>query len=509
MEGNEFMQEKAKQKPLIDLKGCSVVFPNVKALDDVSFKLYPGECLALVGENGAGKSTLAKIIIGAYKGDIKSFKVDGQDVLHKNYSVKMSRELGIAVVHQELQLIPELNGIENIFIGNYFKKGIFVDWKRLRREAEEVLELLQCEVPLELPVKELRMAEQQIIQLARAIVIKARVVILDELTAVLQESDIENVFRLVRLLKSRGIGIIYISHRLDEIFRVCDRFSVMCDGRLTCTGRVSDINKDRLVTMMIGRELTQVFPPVNRETGETVLELKDFTSEKAFRHIDMTLRRGEVAGIAGLVGAGKTELVNAVFGSYPVTGGKLLLNGKKTRIRSPMDAIRHKIALIPDERKRLGLILDADVKTNTSLVSLHRYKRFHNLLLDHKKEALETAGICERMQLKYSSVNQRTGKLSGGNQQKIVIGKWLLEDAEIIIFDEPTRGIDVGAKAEIYRLINGLTRQGKSVIIVSPELEELIGLCNRVYIMFEGEFRGCVEGDAITQENIINKMLGV
>ncbi len=503
------MSDRAKQKPLIDIKGCSVTFPNVKALDDVSFSLYPGECLALAGENGAGKSTLAKIIIGAYKGEIKSFEVDGQDVLHKNYNVKMSQQMGIAVVHQELQLIPELNGVENIFIGNYSRKGMFVDWKGLRQKAREALEFLQCEIPLDVPVKKLRMAEQQIIQLAKAIAVKAKVVILDELTAVLQESDIENIFRLVRLLKSQGIGIIYISHRLDEIFQVCDRFSVMCDGKLTYSGNVADIDKDRLITMMIGRELKQVFPPINRDLGENVLELKNFTSEKTFRNINMTLKKGEVVGIAGLVGAGKTELINSIFGSYPLKCGELFLNGRKVKIKSPIDAIKYKIALVPDERKRLGLILGADIKTNTSLVSLRRYKKFRGLLLDHKREAKEAFLMCEKMKLNYSSINQRAAKLSGGNQQKIVIGKWLLEQAEIIIFDEPTRGIDVGAKSEIYKLVNQLTREGKSVIIVSPELEELIGLSNRVYIMFEGRFKGCVEGDGITQENIINKMLGV
>jgi ABC-type sugar transport system ATPase subunit len=497
------------QAPIIEVRGVSRVFPGVKALDNVSLSLYPGECLALLGENGAGKSTLSKIITGVYQPSEGAMIVGGVNVTERgNYNIGMAQEMGVTIVHQELQLIPEMNGIENIFIGRFDRKLGMVDWKSMKRKAEEIMAFLGADIDLTVPVKHLRTAEKQIIQLAKAISVNAKMIIMDELTAVLQEKEIANIYRIIDILKKRGMGIIYISHRLDEIFEVCDTYAVMVDGRLIHRGKVADVNKDQLVEMIIGRELTQVFPPLNENIGEVVLEVKGLTADRAFRNIDLTLRRGEVVGIAGLVGAGKTELLNAIFGSYRKTGGEIRINGQKVNIRRPQDAIAHGIGLVPDERKQLGLVMHFNITHNTTLASMRKFRR-KSLLMDHRREREATIEAAEMMKLNYVSPSQSVSKLSGGNQQKIVISKWLLADSDILIFDEPTRGIDVGAKSEIYKLINRLTREGKSVIIVSPEMEELIGLCHRIYIMFEGEFRGCVSGEDKTQNNIVSKMLGV
>ncbi|MCU6709626.1 sugar ABC transporter ATP-binding protein [Paenibacillus sp. J5C_2022] len=492
--------------PIIELRDVSKSFPGVKALDHVSFSLKPGECRALVGENGAGKSTLAKIIIGHYTPSEGALYVDGANVSEKGgYHVRSSQQMGIAVVHQELQLIPEMNGLENLFIGNYEKKFGLVSRKAMLRKGEELLSFLGAEVDLTVPVKELRMAEKQIIQLAKAVSMQAKMIIMDELTAVLQEKEIENIYRIIRILKQRGIGIIYISHRLDEIFEVCDTYTVLCDGRLIHSGEVGDVNKDELIAMIIGREMTQIFPPLNERIGDPILELKGLTSEKAFRNIDMTVRTGEVVGIAGLVGAGKTELLNAIFGNYKITDGEIIWKGEKVSFKSPSAAIRKGIGLVPDERKQLGLVMNFNVVHNITLPSL---KRFEKVTMQHGREREEANGVAKRMRVK-ATPQQSVVKLSGGNQQKIVISKWVLADSELFLFDEPTRGIDVGAKAEIYKLIHDLTAKGKSVVIVSPELEELLGLCHSIYVMFEGEFQTCVSGEDKTQSNIISKLLGV
>lgn len=500
---------KSDQPPIIEVRGVSQVFPGVKALDDVSLSLYPGECLALLGENGAGKSTLSKVITGVYQPTEGSLVVGGVDVTQKgNYNIGTAQEMGITIVHQELQLIPEMTGIENIFIGRFERKFGVVDWQKMQKKAKEIMDFLDVDIDLNVPVKRLRMAEKQIIQLAKAISVDAKMIIMDELTAVLQEKEISNIFRIMDVLKKRGIGFIYVSHRLDEIFEVCDTYAVMVDGKLTNRGHVADVNKDQLIEMMIGRELTKVFPPLNTKLGEVVLEVKGLTAEKAFRNIDLTLHKGEVVGIAGLVGTGKTELLNALFGNFKTVSGEVYVKGKKLNLKHPSQAIAEGIGLVPDERKQLGLVMSFDILKNTTLTAMDNFKK-RSGLMDHRKEHEETVKYADAMQLNYVSPSQGVSKLSGGNQQKIVISKWLLADSDILIFDEPTRGIDVGAKSEIYKLITNYTQQGKAAIIVSPELEELIGLCHRIYVMHEGEINACFAGEEKTQNNIVSKMLGV
>ena len=502
------MDSSEKKHPLVELRHCTMEFPGVRALDDVSFTLLPGECHGLVGENGAGKSTLAKCIIGENRMTSGELIIDGESISLHNYSIRESQRRGIAIVHQEFQLMREMSGLENIFIGHYEKKGPFIDWNTLRKRAAEVLDFLQCDVNLSIPVKMLRTAEQQIVQLAKAVINESKVLILDELTAVLQEKEIENIFRIINILKKRGIGIIYVSHRLDEVLDACDTYTVLCDGKHINSGDVKDIDKPKLIKMIIGRELKQVYLPINQEFGEMLLEVKGLSSPNAFKDINLQVRRGEVIGIAGLLGAYKTELVHAIFGNHKITHGKIFINGKEVRINNPRQAIKHGIGLVPDERRSLGLNMLFDIKDNTTLPSMSFFKKWR-IFQDHFAEAKAAFEHNERMDLSYYSLWQNVKKLSGGNQQKIVIAKWMLRNSDIFLMDEPTRGIDVGAKFEIYKLINDLTHQGRAVVLVSPELEELIGLCNRVYILFEGEIMDVVEGERKTQEVIINSLLGI
>lgn len=494
--------------PLIEVKDCVMEFPGVRALDQVNFTLMPGECHALVGENGAGKSTLSKCITGENQMTKGELYVRGEKIKTSSYTIRESQSRGIAIVHQEFTLMEDMTGVENIFVGRYEKKFGHIDWKALDQRAEELMKSMQCEVNLKIPVKHLRTAEKQIIQLAKALLDNPRIIIFDELTAVLQEKDIENIFRIISVLKKNGIGIIYISHRLDEVFSCCDSYTVLCDGKYIHSGRVSEVDYDGLVKLIIGRELENIYPPINEEVGDVILELKGLTAPKAFRDINIKVREGEVVGLAGLLGAGKTELVQAVFGNHKLVKGEILVKGKPVKIHSPWQAIRLGMGLVPDERRTLGLIMKFDIKDNTTLPSMKLFKKL-GIFQNHKEEMKAAFEINEKMNLKYHSLWQNVKKLSGGNQQKIVIAKWMLRDTEIFLLDEPTRGIDIGSKFEIYQLIHELSKQKKAVILVSPEMEELIGLCNRVYVMYEGAILDEVEGERKTQEVIINNLLGV
>ena len=494
--------------PLIEVKNCTMDFPGVRALDNIAFTLLPGECHGLVGENGAGKSTLSKCIVGENRMTKGELYVHGEKIRIHSYSVRESQERKIAVVHQEFQLMNEMTAIENIFVGHYIAKSGFIAWKKLAAQAQRLMDFLQCQVNLNVPVKSLRTAERQIVQLAKALLGEPEVLILDELTSVLQEKDIRNIFRIIGILKGKGIGIIYISHRLNEIFECCDSYTVLCDGRHVGSGKVRDITKPQLIKMIIGRELVNSFPPINRTLGDIVLEVKSLTSAKSFRDINFNVRAGEVVGIAGLLGAGKTELLHAIYGHHKIASGDVFIKGRKEAVLSAKQAIRLGMGMVPDERRTLGLNMLFDIKENTTLPSISRFKKW-KLLLDHRRIAQAAFNVNEKLSLKYYSLWQSVKNLSGGNQQKIVVAKWMLYNCDIFLLDEPTRGIDVGAKFEIYTLIHELAKAGKAVVLVSPELEELIGLCNRVYIMFEGQIMDMVEGSRKTQDIIIDSLLGV
>lgn len=507
------MSEQVNEKnagltPLIELKHCTMEFPGVKALDDVSFTLLPGECHGLVGENGAGKSTLSKCITGENHMTEGELYINGEKMDPSTYSIRESQKHGIAIVHQEFTLMNDMTGVENIFVNRYEKKGPFVDWKKLNQRAKELMDFMQCDVNLNVPVKQLRTAEKQIVQLAKAILDNPKIIIFDELTAVLQEKDIKNIFRIIDVLTSKGIGIIYISHRLDEIFDCCDSYTVLCDGRYINTGKVEGLQKPDLVKMIIGRDLVNAYPPVNEELGDVVLETRNLTAPKAFRDVSINVRAGEVVGIAGLVGAGKTELIHAIYGDHKIVSGEVRVKGKTVKFKRPQQAVESGLGLIPDERRTSGLNMVFDIKDNTTLPSIKRFPKA-GIFLDHEAMSKAAYEFVEKLKLKYVSLWGNVRKLSGGNQQKIVVAKWMLRDADIFLLDEPTRGIDIGAKHEIYTLINELAKQGKAVLLVSPEMEELIGLCNRIYIMYEGNIMDEVQGERKTQEVIINSLLGV
>ncbi|HHU53973.1 MAG TPA: sugar ABC transporter ATP-binding protein [Clostridiaceae bacterium] len=500
-------KETKSGSPLIELKDCTKLFPATVALDQVSFTVYPGEVHALVGENGAGKSTLVKCISGEYIMNEGELTVEGEKINLKEYNVREAQNRHIGIVHQEFQLMPEMTGIENIYVGHYSKKGPFVDWKALEARAKKLFEFLGSDVNYNVPVKSLRTADKQIIQLARALALDAKTIIFDELTAVLPEADINNIYRIIDLLRENDIGIIYISHRLDEIFDICDRYTVLMDGKHVETGDVENLTKDRLIQLISGRELTKVYPPVpDSVTEEVFLELKNL-SGKGFKNINLTANRGEVVGIAGLVGAGKTELLQALFGNNPVTSGEIYIDGKKTKTPTPQVAIKKGLGLIPDERRLLGLNRVFDVQKNATLASLDKFK-IANVFMNQKQETAETEKVMDQLNLKYYSLKQNINTLSGGNQQKVVVGKWIIADTELYLMDEPTRGIDVGAKSEIYYLINDLVSRGKCVILVSPELEELLGLCHKIYVMYEGEICYETERADFSQEEIMTYLLG-
>ena len=499
------MDDETADAPLVEVRGAVMEFPGVVALNDVAFDLRPGECHALVGENGAGKSTLAKAIAGENTLTRGEILVNGEPI-PRGYDSRASQHLGIAVVHQEFQLMDELTALENIYMGHHEKKGPFIDRRAQRVRARELLDYLGVDIHLDVPVKYLRTAEKQLVQLARALSQDARTIILDELTAVLPENDVENIFRIVNLLRADGKGIIYVSHRLDEIFEVCDRYTVLRDGRHVKTGDVATLTKPELVEYIAGRQLSQVFPEISEPQDEVVLQVEGLTSD-AFTDVDLTVRRGEVVGIAGLVGAGKTELLRAIFGDYKIKSGTISVNGRRVSMTSPRKAIANGLGFIPDERKRLGLNNALDVRKNTTLPSMRKFRKW-GVFMDDRAELKQSYETLDTLQLRYSSLWQTTTKLSGGNQQKIVIAKWLIADTEIFLMDEPTRGIDVGAKSEIYKLITALTARGKSVLLVSPEIEELLGLANRIYVLYEGRIRDEFAGERKNQSEIMTSLLG-
>lgn len=494
--------------PLIELKNCTMEFPGVKALDNVSFTLMPGECHGLVGENGAGKSTLSKCITGENHMTDGELFIDGEKINLAAYNIRESQKRGIAIVHQEFTLMNDMTGVENIFVNRYETKGVFVDWKKLGERAKELMDFMQCDVNLNVPVKQLRTAEKQIVQLAKAILDNPKIIIFDELTAVLQEKDIKNIFRIIDVLTSKGIGIIYISHRLDEIFDCCDSYTVLCDGRYINSGKVEGLQKPDLVKMIIGRELANSYPPINDKIGDIILETKHLTAPKAFSDVNINVRAGEVVGIAGLVGAGKTELIHAIYGNHKIVSGEVIVKGKVRHFKRPQQAINEGLGLVPDERRTLGLDMVLDIKDNTTLPSIKDFPKA-GIFQDHEAMTKAAYEYVEKLKLKYVNLWNSVKKLSGGNQQKIVIAKWMLKGVDVFLLDEPTRGIDIGAKYEIYSLISELAKQGKAVLLVSPEMEELIGCCNRIYIMYEGKIMDEVSGERKTQEVIINSLLGV
>lgn len=484
---------------ILEMRNITKLYPGVVALNKVNFTLAKGEVHALVGENGAGKSTLIKILAGATDYDEGTITFDGE--VQGRYTPHKALNMGISVIYQEFNLVNNMTIEENIFFGREIKKrnSRFLDKKAMLEKTRRVFENLELDINPKAEVASLSVAYQQLAEIAKAIVYDAKIIVMDEPSATLTNNELEVLFRLIRKLKEKGTSIIYISHRMDEIFEIADTVTVFRDGMHIETKKVADTTPGELIRLMVGRELTNTYPVNCSKTEEIVLEARDLFNEKV-KHANLYLKKGEILGISGLVGAGRTELARILFGADPYLG-EIYVQGKCAKIRSPRDAIRHGIALLPEDRKKQGVILRMEVDLNASMAALN-YVSDHGWI-DFEKERELVSKYVHAMKIKTPSLKQKVGNLSGGNQQKVILAKWLASKSDIIIFDEPTRGIDVGAKAEIYELMSQLVKEGKSIIMISSELPELIGMSDRAYVMHEGRIVGELNKDEMDQERLL------
>ena len=486
--------------PSLEMIGIDKSFPGVRVLDNVSLDLYPGEVHALMGENGAGKSTLMKILMGIYAADRGTIKIAGEPVTISSPGQAIRH--GIAMIHQELNPVLDTPVYENIFLGRELRSGgVLADRRTMEARTAELLESLHLSIPTDALMRDLSVAQQQQIEIAKAISQDARIIVMDEPTSAITEDDVGNLFEQIRELTDNGVGIIYISHKMNEIFQIADRITVLRDGTLIGTDSASSLTEKKLITMMVGRELDDVFPKREVPLGETVFEVQGWSAPPKVKDVSFTVRRGEILGISGLVGAGRSELVESFFGARPHERGRILRNGDEVRIRRPSDAIALGAALITEDRKRTGLNLEGSVADNITLPSLGRL--FSNGLISRGIESRIAGKYIDSLKIKTSSQKQLISTLSGGNQQKVVLAKWLETDPDLIILDDPTRGIDVGAKRDIYELIGALVEQGKSIILISSEMGELMGLADRIMVLTEGRTTGVLERQDFSQEAIM------
>ena len=485
----------------LEMRGITKRFPGVLALDNVSLSVRKGEVHALLGENGAGKSTLMKILSGAYRMDEGEILFDGKPVeIHSSHD---AQALNISTIYQELNLTEQLTVAENIFMGRQPTKGPFmVDWKGMFSKAQTILDDLGVDISAQALVRDLGVAHKQMVELAKSLSINSRVLIMDEPTAPLTSREIKTLFDTIRMLRSRGVSIIYISHRLEEVMEVCDRATIMRDGRNVTVLNVADTNLDEIIRYMVGRELKEKFPKIHPDIGETRLQVDKLNAGKQVKNISFSVRSGEILGIAGLVGAGRTETARAIFGMDPKESGTVSVDGKEVSIQHPLDAIRAGIGFVTEDRKGEGLVLTMPVSQNITLATLEKFGAA--LRLDLGGEKAVVLDFIDKLDIKTPSHLQRARNLSGGNQQKVVLAKWLLSDAKVILFDEPTRGIDVGAKIEVYNIINSLIRSGVAVVMISSELPEILGMSDRVAVMHQGEITGIFDNDGtLTQEKVL------
>lgn len=483
--------------PLLALRHVSKTYPGVRALRDIAFDLKAGEVHALLGENGAGKSTLIKIITGVVLGDASSeIEVASERVMHP--SPRVMQCLGIAAVYQNPTLFNELTVAENLRMG---EDGVFISWRERRKVAGELLSRIGATLDLDAPVGTLRMAEKQLIEIARAISRQARVLILDEPTASLAHQDAERLLELVEALRTQGVGILYISHRLEEVLRIADRITVLRDGAHVGTYEKQEVDRSRLIHLMAGRDLAELFPKTAVPIGKVVLEMLDLScATSGVSHISLSLRAGEILGLAGLVGAGRTELARILFGLTPATSGQILIDGKVATIQSVPEAIAHRIAYVPEDRKEHGVIEDLPINENISLPSL---RRLNGAWLAETKEDALASSFTHQLAVKATSIHVQTRTLSGGNQQKVALSRWLATSPRILILDEPTQGIDVGAKAEIHRLMGQLAQQGMAILLISSELPELLGMADRLAVMRRGRLAGVLSAKDATREAVL------
>lgn len=486
---------------LLSIKGIQKYFPGVHALDDARLDLRIGEVHALVGENGAGKSTLMKVLTGIYKRDGGTILYKGKEV---NFSSpKEAQTAGIGIIHQELNLMPHLTLAENIYIGREPTKGMFLDKKKANKDARELMKSLGLDIDPAVEVRKLSVAKQQMVEIAKAITYDSEVLIMDEPSAALTDREIHELFRFIRSLKDRGHGIIYISHRLDELPEISDRITVMRDGQYVDTVDTDKVTKEQIISMMVGRVIYETpkqqsnVPP----DAPVILEVSNLQGYNV-KNVSFNLKRGEILGFAGLVGAGRTETMRALFGADPIFGGKIIFDGKEVTIGSPQDAVDIGIGYLSEDRKALGLMVGLSVRDNSVMSTLDRFSG--KLFVNDRKTEEVTKDFIDKLSIKAHSTKQLVKLLSGGNQQKVVVSKWLIRNCDILIFDEPTRGIDVGAKSEIYQLMANLVKLGKSIIMISSELPELLRMSDRIVVMCEGRVTGELDISEASQERIMH-----
>lgn len=489
---------------LLQMEGITKEFPGVLALNNCQFELRRGEVHALMGENGAGKSTMMKILTGVYQKDEGTVTYQGKPVELTN--PKAAQDAGISMIHQELNLAPDLTVAQNIFIGREPRRRLrlFLDDQALHRQVKALFQRMGLDMDPAVQVSELTVAKQQMVEIAKALSYNADVLVMDEPTAALSETEIEDLFRIIRQLRADGVGIVYISHRMDEIKRITDRITVMRDGQYIDTVLTAEVTTQDIISKMVGRQIYETSKPeAAAGERETVLEVKGLNQGRALRDISFILRKGEILGIAGLVGAGRTELARAIFGADRIQSGEIYIHGSRVKMRGPHDAVRLGIGYLSEDRKRYGCVVDLDVKSNVVIASYPEFLRPGGWM-NTEKIRKQAEDMVERLKVKTPHVDQEVKFLSGGNQQKVVIGKWLTRDCDILIFDEPTRGIDVGAKSEIYRLLHELAAQGKSIIMISSELPEILRMSHRILVMCEGRITGELDHEEATQETIMH-----
>ncbi len=492
--------------PALQMRNITKQFPGVRALDGVSLEVMPGEVHALLGENGAGKSTLMKILAGAQPLDTGEILIHGQTVHIDSPQKAMS--LGISIIYQEFNLAPSLSVAENIFLGREPRSIIpgMIDFKTLYRNAQEQIDRLRVRMDVHTPVAQLSVAQQQMVEVAKATSRKSSIIIMDEPSAPLTDHELEALFDLIKRLKNEGVSIIYISHRLEEVFEICDRVTIMRDGRHIYTGEVEGLTRDEIVRYMVGRELTEAIPKETAPIGQPALTVEGITRKGVLHNISFELKHGEIVGLAGLVGSGRTETARAIFGADPIDSGSIKVDGSTVRIRSPRDAIKNGIGLVTEDRKAQGLVLPMPIKQNTTLTNLPLISRLGFLKMGKERKVAEQYRTS--LNIKTPSVEQAVKNLSGGNQQKVVLSKWLYSGSRILIFDEPTRGIDVGAKSEIYKLMNSLAAEGCAILMISSELPEILGMSDRILVMHEGSLAGELSREEATQEKIMHLATG-
>ncbi len=485
---------------IVLLDHISKSFPGVKALDDVHFELRSGEVMALLGENGAGKSTLMKILSGVYTRDEGTMQIFGKEC--GNLTPKQAQEMGVAIIHQELNMCRHLSIAENMFLGREKRKGVILSDQEMEREAKAVLDELKIDLDPKQVVGDLPVSKQQMVEIAKALSFQAKVLIMDEPTSALTSKEIDDLFRIIKDLRSKGCGIVYISHRLEELQHIVDRVTIMRDGQYITAMNFKDATMNEIIAHMVGREIKEKFPHVECKKGKKIFEVKNLNAGRMVRDINFSLYEGEIVGFAGLMGAGRTETTRAIFGIDPKDGGEIILDGNQVTIRKPEDAIKAGIVLAPEDRKKDGLCTKLSIRHNIALPNL-------DLICDKlgvvrtKKEEEMCAEAVQNLKIKTPNVDVLAGNLSGGNQQKVVVGKWLARNSRVVIFDEPTRGIDVAAKVEIYHLMNNLKKSGIAVMFVSSEMPEVMGIADRIIVMCDGRITGELAAKGATQNEIL------